>query len=232
MALQNSGQITLNQIHKEAGGVGATQSSLNDADIRGLIGKASGAQMAMSEWYGASASIADFSVDKPKGSNYYLAYGVGYGSAGGISNGNNWNCTANSQQGSVTEVEFYGSKYFEAGKTYQIDFDVYLYAFYGSFGAIRIGQGYRDYDGFDNHSYKGVNNTKNLLSNSNGAWSGAVDGVGDVALSGGGESRRHAGSLLYTATDTDVIATVLVNGGSAGFANGQQNIYSLTIKEV
>lgn len=58
MALQTSGQITLNDIHMEAGGSSGTQCSLNDSDIRGLISKASGAQMAFSEWYGASNTIA------------------------------------------------------------------------------------------------------------------------------------------------------------------------------
>ena len=55
MAVTNGPQIAISQIHAEVGGTG--QASLNDADIRGLINKASGAQMAMSEWYGASAAI-------------------------------------------------------------------------------------------------------------------------------------------------------------------------------
>lgn len=55
MPLQSSGAISLNEIHVEAGGTSGTQASINDADIRALIGKASGAQMSFSEWYGASA---------------------------------------------------------------------------------------------------------------------------------------------------------------------------------
>jgi len=55
MALQSSGAISLNDIHVEAGGSSGTQASLNDSDIRGLISKASGAQMSFSEWYGASS---------------------------------------------------------------------------------------------------------------------------------------------------------------------------------
>lgn len=55
MALQSSGQITLNEIHVEAGGVSGTQCRTNDADIRGLIGLASGVQRRFSDWYGASA---------------------------------------------------------------------------------------------------------------------------------------------------------------------------------
>lgn len=54
MAVPGSGQISLNDFHVEAGGSSGTQCSLNDADIRGLISKSSGVQMAFNEWYGAS----------------------------------------------------------------------------------------------------------------------------------------------------------------------------------
>lgn len=56
MALQNSGQISIADMMTELGISG--QTSLNDADIRGLIDKASGAQMSMSEWYGAANAFA------------------------------------------------------------------------------------------------------------------------------------------------------------------------------
>ena len=56
MALPTSGSISLNQMHVEVGGASGTQVSINDSDIRGLIGKGSGVQMSFSEWYGASAS--------------------------------------------------------------------------------------------------------------------------------------------------------------------------------
>lgn len=55
MALQTSGAISLNDIHVEAGGTTGTSASINDTDIRDLIGKSSGAQSSFSEFYGASA---------------------------------------------------------------------------------------------------------------------------------------------------------------------------------
>jgi len=58
MALQSSGQITLDDIHVEAGGTTGTQASINDADIRGLVGATSGAEMQFSDWYGASSSAS------------------------------------------------------------------------------------------------------------------------------------------------------------------------------
>jgi len=58
MALQSSGTISLNDIHQEAGGSSGTYCTINDSDIRGLIGKSSGASMAFNEWYGASATFS------------------------------------------------------------------------------------------------------------------------------------------------------------------------------
>jgi len=57
MALQSSGQISLNDIHLEVGGSTTTQVSLNDSDVRALIGKASGAQNSFDEYYGASSNV-------------------------------------------------------------------------------------------------------------------------------------------------------------------------------
>ena len=59
MALQTSGAISLNNIHVEAGGSSGTSATINDTDIRGLIGKGSGAQSSFSEFYGASSSITE-----------------------------------------------------------------------------------------------------------------------------------------------------------------------------
>ena len=57
MALQSSGQISLNDLHVEAGGSTGTQASMNDTDIRGLVSAAANSQMTFSSFYGASSSI-------------------------------------------------------------------------------------------------------------------------------------------------------------------------------
>jgi len=57
MALPTSGAISLNQMHVEAGGSSGTIASINDADIRALIGKGSGVTMSFNEWYGASSAL-------------------------------------------------------------------------------------------------------------------------------------------------------------------------------
>ena len=56
MPLPSSGQITINQIHVEAGGSSGSQAAINDADIRDMIGKGSTAQNAFNEYYGVSAA--------------------------------------------------------------------------------------------------------------------------------------------------------------------------------
>lgn len=60
MALPPTGALSLNAIHIEAGGASGTLCSINDADIRALIGKASGATMSFNEWYGASNLTINF----------------------------------------------------------------------------------------------------------------------------------------------------------------------------
>mgnify|MGYP005691970963 CR=1 FL=1 len=91
MALQSSGAISLNDIHIEAGGTSGTQASINDADIRQMINKSSGATASFSEYYGASSSIATincsltltrsedgtYSTDY-KGNSYFTLSGYSY----------------------------------------------------------------------------------------------------------------------------------------------------------
>tara|TARA_B100001939_G_scaffold343108_1_gene355300 strand:- start:555 stop:1352 length:798 start_codon:yes stop_codon:yes gene_type:complete len=55
MALQSSGAISLNEIHIEAGGSSGTQVSMNDSDVRALIGSTASTAVSFSDYYGASA---------------------------------------------------------------------------------------------------------------------------------------------------------------------------------
>ena len=77
MALQNSGQISLNDLHVEAGGTSGTQASMNDTDIRGLVSAAANSQMTFSSFYGASAgysptmTVGSLIVAGDYGSNNY-----------------------------------------------------------------------------------------------------------------------------------------------------------------
>lgn len=60
MALQASGQISLDDLHVEAGGTTGTECSMNDADIRNIISKGDGAQNGLSEYYGQSSAVSGF----------------------------------------------------------------------------------------------------------------------------------------------------------------------------
>ena len=76
MPLPSSGQITLNQMHVEAVGsvyVSGTQASINDSDIRSLIGASSGqANLSFSDFYGASAAVTINITISSNTNNYNL----------------------------------------------------------------------------------------------------------------------------------------------------------------
>ena len=55
MPITTGPQISLNEIHAEVGGTSGSTATINDSDIRALIGKGNEANMQFSEWYGASA---------------------------------------------------------------------------------------------------------------------------------------------------------------------------------
>ena len=54
MALQSSGAISLDDIHVELDAPSGTTVSINDSDVRGLIGKSADAQSSFNEFYGAA----------------------------------------------------------------------------------------------------------------------------------------------------------------------------------
>jgi hypothetical protein len=123
--LPDSGEINLNNIGIEAGQVDMSQTSMNDADVRDLIGKASGTQMAMSEWYGASAgppSLISIPSDEAVYSEWSLSGGGNDG--GGVGMGT-WSfgakagvrdtCTASTLSGKTLVGNF---------KSYQCTYDV------------------------------------------------------------------------------------------------------------
>ena len=55
MGLQSSGAISLNQLHVEVGGTSGTICSLNDSDIRGLIGVSNQGSQNIQQYYGSSS---------------------------------------------------------------------------------------------------------------------------------------------------------------------------------
>ena len=61
MALPASGNsLSLNQLHVEAGGTSGTECSLNDADIRDIIGGSDGASQNINQYFGQSSESISF----------------------------------------------------------------------------------------------------------------------------------------------------------------------------
>lgn len=109
MALQTSGAISLNDMHIEANNSyhSGTNTSINDADIRGLIGKASGATMSFNEWYGASGTLDTQTVsvgNQPPTLYTPAIYGYSNAPIGAISDG-----TFNVKSGAAINVLFWTS---------------------------------------------------------------------------------------------------------------------------
>jgi len=74
MALQTSGPISFNDIHIEAGGTTSTTVSLNDTDVRALIGSTSGSSVSLSDYYGASAGYSNGNSFHLYSSNQDISY--------------------------------------------------------------------------------------------------------------------------------------------------------------
>lgn len=79
MAVTSSGMIGLNEIHVEAGGGSGAACTINDSDIRGLIGKSSGVMMGFNEWYGASSSLDTQTITVGVQTPAYTYYPTIYG---------------------------------------------------------------------------------------------------------------------------------------------------------
>jgi hypothetical protein len=103
--------LTLNAIHVEAGGSSETQASINDADIRALIGKAEGVQMAFSEWYGASSGVDSQTVTVGLYNSGTTVYYRGFSSGvGSISDGTcNFKSGANIKALHYAEFNVFGN---------------------------------------------------------------------------------------------------------------------------
>jgi len=95
MALPTSGTITLDEIHIEAGGTTSTLATINDVDIRALIGKAAGVEMSFDEWYAVAAQ--SFTVTEA--SDLFLTtsyYGLRNGGTAGSASPTNITVAGNS----------------------------------------------------------------------------------------------------------------------------------------
>jgi hypothetical protein len=69
MALQSSGQISLDDIHVEAGGTTGTEVTMNDSDVRNLISASSESEIEIADFYGASSG---YSATLVSGTQTYL----------------------------------------------------------------------------------------------------------------------------------------------------------------
>jgi hypothetical protein len=108
MALQTSGAISLDNIHVEAGGSSSTSATINDTDIRGLIGKSSGASNSFNEYYGASSGPTTSPAFGPFSTSPEIQFAWG-AAEGYASNSNSSSLAPNTQRD--FNIAAYGAAY-------------------------------------------------------------------------------------------------------------------------
>jgi len=148
MAVTDGPQIALSQIHVEAGGSATAQASLNDADIRDLIGKGAGVQMAMSEWYGASAYAFQYPTTVPVYSQAINQYGSGSG-FGSSYNTSGWGCSASTPNGFTVQEHWQFSDILLPAGTYTLDYNI---SYAGNTGCYAVIGTDGPYSGFSNNN--------------------------------------------------------------------------------
>ena len=239
MPLQTSGQITLNEIHVEAGGTSGTQASINDSDIRDMIGKASGTQMAFNEWYGASSSIFDTTQDASVWGASYHTQNSTYGSA----SGSGWTLSAyqnTSLGGSAARNHLSGVTTYADGRQVDVEYDLQLSS--SNFGAFRLAFSTYARTGFSNTISTSSTNNLNSIETlayytplgytSPGFW--FLDGgASPVYTYKGTYAGRHQGSARITLPNYGSTYDIWLGcTGTSGGGSNTWTLHSLTLKEI
>lgn len=117
MALQSSGAISLNEIHIEAGGETGTLVSINDADVRALIGVDADTEMSFDGWYGA-ISTTTVTVTQGIKSEQFVTY---YGYEDGTPTGSVSPTSAQGASGNLMNIKSIYRSDSSAGTFFTID---------------------------------------------------------------------------------------------------------------
>ena len=206
MALQNSGQISLNDIHLEAGGASGSQAGINDTDIRGLISKGSGAQMSFSEWYGAANVFSlTISSNVANANLYSLATSAG------------WNGSAPLEVTINSGVWLYSTSTGSQGLLVNV-----ANCTINNYGKIigRGGSGGRKRTGYNGGPAMKITASGVTISNKSGAYiAGGGGGGGSYTRNGAGGGGGGAGGGAGGAGASDG-GSAQAYGGSGGGLNG------------
>lgn len=193
MPVTSSGIITLDDLHVEAGGTTGTECSFNDSDIRDMIGKGSGAQASMSEYYGASSTIWTH-TDLPIYGTWRSAYGSGYGDDRNF-NASNYSWGMRGQQSTTTTSILLSGKMIDLTSSGAVDlslaYDVTMEAQTHTGGYLRLW--FKSNDVNSPGETGGVNTTPGgLIQGSN------VLSIASISGGSHGASQRFTGTHNFT----------------------------------
>jgi hypothetical protein len=196
MALPTSGALSLNQMHVEAGGGSGTIASINDADIRGLISKGSGATMSFNEWYGASSSLDSQQIYIGSFAPYAYYTGIWYGAGRNGIGASTW------QYGSMND----GTCNWSNGNLYQLVYAGTPPAASGSSGRPKVIIGVHAH-GNSNSGWNTVTANGQTLSRTSMSF----------VNTGGGYSRwlynypTYSSAMMFDSSDVGSVFTMVFN---------------------
>lgn len=215
MALPASGAISLSDFNTELGITAGTTISMNDADVRSLLGLASGAEASFSDYYGAS-SVVDIALTIAANTNNYNIFS----NKGGTYSAGKSNITLTVNSGvsvgstSVSVAALDTGTGWASGDTITIVNN----------GTVRGRGG----DGGD-----GGSATNNSSGGNVSATDGGDGGAGGTAIKsqfattitnngtfagGGGGGAGHGGQTTYSDTKTGISFSAKAGGGGGGGA--------------
>ena len=218
MPLTSSGQISLNDLHVEAGGTSGTQVSMNDTDIRGLVGAVVNSQMAFSSFYGASSSATINITISSNTNNYNL-----WNSKGGAYSAGNTTINVTINSGVTIGSTSTGTYAFDTGTGWASGDTITIIN-----NGIVKGKGGNGGDGADV-----TNNSSGGLVSSSAAGAGGAGGsafraqfatsiTNNGTFAGGGGGGGGGGATRYYNLDskTNSISFSVIAGGGGGGAAG------------
>ena len=235
-ALPGSGQISLNQIHGEAGGASGVQCSINDADIRDMIGKGSGVTASFADYHGATSAYLKIPGDPAVFGEWRNDRNQSYGSVSSM--GSDWSWSMGASSSSKTIGTQLSSALLGTG-TYTCDYDITVNSGSEGMGVYLSWAQYKNagnqLTGFGNYGQSATQETQIITCSTWPSPSKASNQNGTMTqfASNTGGTGRASGSFQFTlGTNVQYQIGIWAQGFAGGGhspLNSSVTIHSLTI---
>jgi len=235
--LPTSGPLSMDAIHVEAGGSSGSIVTLDDADVRSLVGIASGA-IDIASFRGVSASVFDSVNDLPTyatpSNSNNTTYGAGSGGAG------DWNMSVSTSSSSGTQYfSKSGGVLLTSGRTYECTYDVTHYSDALRFGTLlALGYTISPQSGFytSNSNDRGeIASLATITAYQEGSGFSKQTASGMTLVSGSNTGTNRVQGTFTVTAPLDIYVGLRLNVSSNPNGNSQSasaTIHSVVLKEV